>query len=285
MQIKRFVPKDDTWPRAEAFLLQREAEHNLILGMGSSLRLGERHADNAYFALIEDAGAPVAVAMCTPPYELVISCAASPAALRQLADDYYSVDPNLAGVNGENPTALAFADIWSSMTGRPYRIQVAMRLYKLTEVNPVSGVSGEMRAARQEHFELLTEWTMAFAEEAMDGMSQQDAAAMIYRILSADQSRNGLRLWVDDGQIVSMASYGRMTAHGVTVNLVYTPPERRGKGYASACVAALSQELLDRGRTFCSLYTDLANPTSNHIYQVIGYQPVIDVNQLRFGDA
>jgi len=285
MQIKRFEPKEDTWSRAEAFLLQREAEHNLILGMANGIRRGERAIDDAYFALVEQDDTPVAVAMCTPPYELVISCDAPLAAVQQLAEDYYTVDPALAGVNAEIATAQAFADIWSSMTGRSYSTNLAMRLFKLTKVRPVSGVSGEMRVARQEHFELLTEWAVAFAEEALDGIEQPQAAAMIYRMLSADSARSGLRFWVDDGQIVSMAAYGRTTAHGTNINMVYTPPERRGHGYASACVAALSQERLDRGRAFCSLYTDLSNPTSNHIYQEIGYQPVIDVNQIRFGDA
>jgi predicted GNAT family acetyltransferase len=66
---------------------------------------------------------------------------------------------------------------------------------------------------------------------------------------------------------------------------VYTPPEWRGKGYASACVAALSQLCLDSGYQFCMLYTDLANPTSNSIYQKIGYQPIGESREYRFGDA
>jgi len=60
---------------------------------------------------------------------------------------------------------------------------------------------------------------------------------------------------------------------------VYTPPEFRGRGYASALVAALSQAMLDAGYHFCTLFTDLANPTSNHIYQAIGYQPVCDTDE------
>ena len=53
-------------------------------------------------------------------------------------------------------------------------------------------------------------------------------------------------------------------------------PEFRGRGYASNCVAALTQKMLDQGRKFCFLYTDLSNPTSNKIYQQIGYRPVCD---------
>ena len=79
-----------------------------------------------------------------------------------------------------------------------------------------------------------------------------------------------------------MAGQGPHSSHGITVNLVYTPPELRGRGYASACVAALSQQLLDAGWEFCTLYTDLANPTSNSIYQRIGYRPVCDSNEYHF---
>ena len=64
---------------------------------------------------------------------------------------------------------------------------------------------------------------------------------------------------------------------------VYTPPELRGHGYASAVVAALSQRLLDAGHQYCALYTDLANPTSNSIYQKIGYTPVSDAVEYAFG--
>jgi predicted GNAT family acetyltransferase len=59
-------------------------------------------------------------------------------------------------------------------------------------------------------------------------------------------------------------------------------PGSRNRGYASSLVAAASQAQLDAGRRFCFLFTDLANPTSNHIYQEIGYEPVRDVNIVRF---
>ena len=64
---------------------------------------------------------------------------------------------------------------------------------------------------------------------------------------------------------------------------MYTPPEARGRGYASALVAELTAALLASGRSFCCLFTDLANPTSNRIYERIGYRPVTDVDEYRFG--
>ena len=88
-------------------------------------------------------------------------------------------------------------------------------------------------------------------------------------------------LW-EDGQPVSMAAKARPTINGITVNLVYTPPQFRRRGYATSCVARLSQLLLDSGWKFCTLFTDLANPTSNDIYQKVGYMPVCDFNECVF---
>ena len=92
-------------------------------------------------------------------------------------------------------------------------------------------------------------------------------------------------LWEDQGAIVSVVGAGGETPNGIRIGPVYTPPEARGNGYASSLTAAASQDQLDRGRRFVFLFTDLANPTSNRIYQAIGYEPVIDVDMYRFADA
>ena len=92
----------------------------------------------------------------------------------------------------------------------------------------------------------------------------------------------GWRLWEDDGRVVSLAGFGSRTPNGIRVGPVYTPPEFRGKGYASALVGRMTAELLDGRHRFCFLFTDLANPTSNGIYRRIGYQAVTDVDQYAF---
>jgi predicted GNAT family acetyltransferase len=75
-----------------------------------------------------------------------------------------------------------------------------------------------------------------------------------------------------------MAGFGGLTPNGIRIGPVYTPPDERRRGYGSALTAALTQQLLDGGRRFCFLFTDLANPTSNRIYQQIGYRAVSDVD-------
>ena len=116
-------------------------------------------------------------------------------------------------------------------------------------------------------------WSVASLDYFMsytDRMAQQ-------RIASGE-----IFMW-DDGEPVSMAGSARPTRRGICINAVYTPHPQRKRGYASACVSALSQLLLNRGYEFCMLYTDLTNPTSNAIYQAIGYEPVIDSTMYRFG--
>ena len=91
-----------------------------------------------------------------------------------------------------------------------------------------------------------------------------------------------MSLWDVAGWPVSITGYSGHTRHGMRVGPVYTPPEDRGHGYASALVAGVTQGLLDAGRDWVSLYTDRSNPTSNHIYQEIGYEPVHDADQYEF---
>ena len=125
---------------------------------------------------------------------------------------------------------------------------------------------------------MLTKWRAAFAIEADRTLPEQAEKAAAQPL----QRSTHLVLWEVEGTAVSMAGFTGRTPNGVRVAWVYTPPELRGRGFAGACVAALSQKLLDDGRKFCFLYTDLANPTSNHIYQTIGYEPVTDATVYSF---
>ena len=121
----------------------------------------------------------------------------------------------------------------------------------------------------------MTEWMIGFDREAMGGEAgRRDMTAMVDELINAS-NRIGY-IW-EDGEPVSMCQATGATPHGIRIGAVYTPPELRRRGYASALVAAVSQAELDRGRRWCFLFTDLANPTSNRIYQAIGYRPIRDV--------
>lgn len=138
-----------------------------------------------------------------------------------------------------------------------------------------------MRRYRSDDLELVIEWLAAFIEEALPRRSvhEQPALVLARRIEDPD---GGLMLWEDAGATVSLAGFGNPTPNGTRVGPVYTPPALRGRGYASALVGQMTAMLLNRGLRFCFLFTDLANPTSNNIYQRVGYEPVSDVDEYAF---
>jgi hypothetical protein len=136
-----------------------------------------------------------------------------------------------------------------------------------------------MRRARADERDLVAEWFRAFIREALreDGAEAREVAEFWLT-----KPGRFLYVWEDGGRPVSMTGASGRTPNGIRIGAVYTPPELRGRGYASSLVAAVSQAQLDSGLRFCFLYTDLANPTSNHIYAEIGYEPVCDVDEYRF---
>jgi predicted GNAT family acetyltransferase len=266
--------------RAGDFLCEYEAHHNLILGLAANMVREPGRVENPYLATVEDNGRVIAAALRTPPYNLVLSLA-PPEAIPIIAKDAVEMQPDLPGILGPSEESRAFAEEWRRLTGQDYRPGMMQRIYQLEEVAPVAGVPGELRAATRRDRDLLARWLAAFGEEALgEEPDLERGRAVAERFLAGGAS--GLVLWEVGGEPVSMAGYGGPTPNGVHVSAVYTPPELRKRGYASACVAALSRRLLDEGRKYCFLFTDLSNPTSNHIYTELGYRPVCDVDEYRF---
>jgi predicted GNAT family acetyltransferase len=279
MHLTRFGEPADFAARAEAFLVAHEAHNNLLLGITAQLRdRPELNALLPYFAIVESGGQVVVAAVMTPPWRLILSVTSEPAALDLLARDVRQAWPDTPGVTGPVPVSAWFAERWQALTGRSVARSMAERIYQLTHVNHPRGVAGAARRATEADRDLLTAWFEAFEQEAF-GTVLTDVASRVDRFLVA--RTRGVYLW-EDGRAVSMAGFGGPTPHGIRVGPVYTPAEFRGRGYASACVARLSQDKLDSGLRYCFLFTDLNNPTSNHIYQVIGYEPVCDVDEYKF---
>ncbi len=261
--------------RVLPFLLRHEAANCLPIGLlGSDLVL-----NGGAFLVTVEAGSDLAgVAMMTPPWNLIVTAGTDPACLPALLDHAMDTEFSIPGVTG--PTALSgvFARLWSERSGRGVHRQVAERIYELRAVTPVEGIPGQLRAAVETDRTLLVEWTVAFLDEAIGPADQARAAQMVDDALRPSPEGRRLFLWEDAGTVVSMVGVAGRTPTGIRVGPVYTPPEHRRRGYASGAVATLSQDMLDSGRGACFLFTDLANPTSNHIYQAIGYRPVIDVD-------
>ena len=280
IRVERPADIDAFLDRAGAFLLAHEAEHCLLLGIAGNLQKGTtplREPPRMALALEEAGeGRLLAAALQTPPYNLVLSMTDDLDAVDALALAFGGDD--LPGVSGPPEVAARFADVWSDRAGRAARRGMAERIFRLTAVRAPRPAPGAMRLVEAADRALLIAWIEAFSREALLTVEPADEAVDRW---IAGQGRR-LYLWEDGDLRVSLCGAGAPTPHGIRVGPVYTPPEHRGHGYASNLVADATQAQLDEGRAFVTLFTDLANPTSNKIYMDIGYEPVADFDQYSF---
>jgi predicted GNAT family acetyltransferase len=280
LTVERYPTPGAFLERAQPMLLRREAENNLILGVvGQLVQRPERQAEPPYLATVSQRGIVVAAVMRTPPFGVALT-QMPPEAIDSVARDIADAYKWIPGVLAPRNTAEAFAHAWSRHAASEAAIRMQQRIYQLHRVTfPTCAPSGTLRQAREGDIDLLTLWILAF---------NGDTGAVSHR-----QPRNQATQWIENGaaflwedsQPVSMAAWTGRTPNGVRISGVYTPKEQRRRGYASVCVAHLSQRMLDEGRAFCFLFTDLGNPTSNSIYQAIGYEPVCDVSFYEFRAA
>ncbi len=265
--------------RTRPLLLSDEARHNLILGIAGTL---VEHPDAyraAYLWLVEHDGEVVCAGLMTPPFNAVVSAEREEGALTVLADGVRARSISLPGVTGALPESERFAEAWTRETHAGARRHMTQGIYSLTQVRPAPACSGRPRWAENADRELLLDWVGAFLDETSVSADREHMERMVDRRLAA--ADEGLWLWDVDGP-ASMAGFGGATPNGIRIGPVFTPRELRGRGYATALVASLSEWLLRRGRRFCFLYTDLANPTANEIYRRIGYESVCDSADIRF---
>jgi predicted GNAT family acetyltransferase len=290
MQLTIYSDVTDFLARTAEVYRRDEAANGLIYGL--ALTLEERpdyFGSVPFLATVEEKGELVLSALRTPPHNLLVHSVEQAqgdphlaAALDLLAQHLDERNGDLPGVNGRKSLSHAFAAAWHTRTGAFAALNRAMRVFALTAVIWPTLPSGRLRQARVEDVPLIAQWIREFQAEALgedaDEMPLTPEANARRRIAAG-----AIQLWEDSGP-VSIVAGSRGTPHGRTVSLVYTPPALRGRGYASAAVATYSDHLLRSGYEFCTLFTDLANPTSNHIYQAIGYRPVCDFDEYRFSD-
>jgi uncharacterized protein len=266
--------------RADEFLSLEPVLHNLILTVLQA-RVAQRESGRYWIAFH---GAKVVGVVVQSPVEFPATLTPmGPEAVLAIVDVIAEAGVKLPGVNGDAATAACFAGQWSERCKLPATPFQGTRLYELLELGEfprevpgeVPRNEGQLRQASANDRNLMILWTRAFQEEI--GESASDTELRVDRALAASQ----LWLWDQNGETTSMA-VSREPARGVVrLSGVYTPPEKRKHGYATACVYALSKHLRGCGHR-CMLYTDLANPTSNSIYRRIGYRAVAEALRYRF---
>ncbi|WP_035798343.1 GNAT family N-acetyltransferase [Kitasatospora mediocidica] len=183
----------------------------------------------------------------------------------------------LTGVSGGAQDAEAFAAAWVAAAGGSVRTQQRLGLYRLGAL-AVPQVPGRIRPAEAADRALVVDWFRAFDDEVASGMP--DPVRMAERRLA----EGVLHLWEDGGRPVALGGVSPVLAGMVRIGPIYTPPERRGRGYGGAVTAGVSTEGLVRGADDVLLYADLANPVSNSVYRKLGYRLVGESLELEFTD-
>lgn len=275
MRVQRHEGAREFLQASLSWLVDAEPENNLVLGVARRSDEGQlAPGSDEYWATVYDADEVVGVAFRTPPHHLVVSRMPS-LAIATLAKDVGDVSSSLSGVVGPVGVAELFADRWTKQHGGTWRTKFRQRIHVLRSVAAIENVpAGHLRQMEDSDEGLIRDWLNGFVRDT-------GVTVLEERILRPLLERRTFFLW-EDGTPRCMVGRGRDTPNGACVTAVYTPPTNRGKGYATASVAALSKMILASGRRFCCLYTDLNNPTSNSIYRKIGYEPVRDDLELVF---
>jgi GNAT superfamily N-acetyltransferase len=271
-------------------LWRERARNTVILTVSEQLRVNPaRYSSRADAGSSDPAGRPLfgwwtdqtdvvgGAFLHTPPHPLLLT-AIPPDIAADLATAL--AGRPLSGVNGHGAAAEAFAAAWRAADpSRKVTVERRLRLYQLGELawpDPVP--DGTPRVAADADAPLLIDWFAAFADEVHDMDAGEDQTADVRDKLSY----GGALIWEAGGLPVSVACVTRQVVKMIRIGPVYTPPEFRGRGYASVLTAAASRRAREAGAEEVLLYTDLANPTSNSIYQRIGYRAVEDRVALAF---
>ena len=247
--------------QATPFLIAHEVEHGLLLGV--ALATTEPAAD-AYWSLVLHHGAVIAAGLRTASI-LILSCEDAAGAMALVATD--SASPQLRRIVGPPDSIERFI----AASPQSWSLVMTQGIYECRAVALPEKVSGVRRVAQPEDRKTLAAWAQRLHSEALnEHLAEEDALLRVANHIA----HGAMHVWEDHRRIVSVAAAVAPTPHGIRINNVYTPPEHRGRGYAGALVGSLTQAMLESGRDFTFLHTDLSNPTSNQLYVRLGYRRV-----------
>lgn len=226
---------------------------------------------------------PIGAAIRTPPYAML--CAGLPRAeVADVAAELANLGIQLPSVRGPRDTATNFAAAWCAATGTISTVGFEERLYRLTTLCPPTDVTGHVRPADPNNIDVLIQWLTHFgAEVAVDPVTPEPTATA-RSVQAANDVGDAFLFWVVHNDPVSVAGVRSPVADVSRIGPVYTPADRRGNGYGSAITAAAALWAREHGAKDVVLFADVANPTSNAIYQRIGFQPVNDYARIDFNN-
>lgn len=280
MEFNRFEDVHQFAGMVEPILATGEDVYSLFFGVLQGIKVGRY--ENPFMATIEKDREVLALFQMTPPHPLnliIVDETRLGESLDLLIKKMRDLSIEIPSIISLKSLAYRFAEKWEIETGKSHQLLMDQGLYRLDQVDENLAESpGNWRFANDSDCHLIEAWYTLFEGEAGLPITGRDD---VKKRIAAFVKNQEVFLWENEGKVVSMMKKARPTKRGITVSMVYTPQIERRKGYARTMVAACSKELLKKYE-FCVLYTDMVNPTSNKIYQEIGYKKIADSVQLGF---
>ncbi len=259
--------------RVMTALLDEEAKNSLMIGVLNNVKQGIYETFHQF--TVEEDGELLAILQVTPPHPLhyiVVKTERSDLLPSFIIPHLLKEEVPFSEVVSERQQAERFGKVWQELTSGSSEMFMSQGLYRLDSVEDIDMAKGHMREATKADQAQLEAWYSAFeAESGLRSSPPEKVTKAVQTMLDREEAV----FWEVDGQVVSCAKRARPTENGITVSFVYTSPDARGRGYARSLVADLSRQLLET-KSFCVLYTDLTNPTSNKIYREVGYRQIMD---------
>lgn len=250
------------------FLEKNEQENNLILGVLQMVQ------EPIFMGVAKQREEIKVVFLQTEEKKQIIVATSEIAEedIVELVKKLTKVYSNVPGLIGNKEIVQKLAEEIAVLENKKTNVVMEQGVYALQQVKTKWTEDGAFREIGSDELPLIEQWIYQFCEDVRLPTTKEEAKQTAHTLIT-NRRLFGLEI---DGKLVSVAAKTRPTTNNITVNFVYTPKEARKKGYASSCVAALSQRMLDEGYKTTTLYTDLANPTSNKIYQEIGYEQIAE---------
>ena len=281
MEFKKYDDPEEFVRENEELILEKEWLNNLMAGNCIDA-VKEGINENWLLARITEGGQTELILLLRKPWKMLLYSPTdnlSEELFKFAAEEVYKIEPNLDGVNTEKEMSRMFANEYCKIANRIWKVRFEMRILvldKLLEGNLREDVI--YRRAEMKDKETLIWQIRAFHKEALhEEMSYEEAEERFNKYM-----QKGYYLLEKDGKIVAQASTNRDLIKGKSIGSVYTLEEERGKGYAYNVVYRASKEILENGAEYCVLFTDDANPISNHVYEKIGYERKVDTTEIDF---
>lgn len=271
MELHSYQDVGEYFTKVENHLLANESFYNLKFGLVNAIKDNTIETSSSLFLVISENHQTIGFALRSNLERPLAISKMPTSALEKLISYLVDQKITLAGIIGEVETVEAFNKNWISSQPFKYKLNLHLGVYE-TKTIVDQDLENELILGSAQHEKIIFSFIKGFLNECFSNDIHTDEN--IDKLCKRNIENKAIYLLKNKkGDIVSMAANSRRTTNGGTISLVFTPPEFRGQGLGSSVTAKVAKLIL-KDKKFANLFTDMSNPTSNSIYQKIGFKMI-----------